>query len=94
VALLVIWADRRFRLDRGRAFALYATAYTAGRFWIEYLRIDEAQVFAGLRLNDWTSLAVLAAAAGYLILSLRLRARRAADGPDAGEPDPEKKSLV
>ena len=35
VAVLVIWADRRFRLGRGRAFALYVAAYTAGRAWIE-----------------------------------------------------------
>jgi prolipoprotein diacylglyceryl transferase len=42
-APLVIWTDRRFTLNRGRALALYVAAYTAGRFWIEYLRIDEAQ---------------------------------------------------
>src|SRR5881628_2832940 len=34
VALLVIWADRKFTLNRGRAFALYVAAYTCGRFWI------------------------------------------------------------
>jgi prolipoprotein diacylglyceryl transferase len=76
VALLVIWADRRFTLGHGRAFAPYAAAYTAGRFWIEYLRVDEAQVFAGLRLNDWTSLAVFIAAVGYFIVSARLRPGR------------------
>ena len=31
VALLVIWADRRFKLGHGRAFALYVAAYCAGR---------------------------------------------------------------
>ncbi len=31
VAALVIWADRRFRLGHGRAFALYVAAYTVGR---------------------------------------------------------------
>lgn len=54
VAPLVLWADRRFRLRHGRAFALYVAAYTVGRFWIEYLRVDEAQQFFGLRLNNWT----------------------------------------
>ncbi len=34
VAVLVIWADRRFRLGHGRAFALYVAAYTFGRGWI------------------------------------------------------------
>ena len=31
VALLVIWADRRFKLGHGRAFALYVAAYCVGR---------------------------------------------------------------
>jgi prolipoprotein diacylglyceryl transferase len=66
VAVLVIWAERRFRLTYGRAFALYVAAYTVGRFWIESLRIDAAHHILGLRLNDWTSLIVLLAAAGYL----------------------------
>ena len=30
VALLVIWADRRFKLGHGRAFALYVAAYCVG----------------------------------------------------------------
>ncbi|MGH3099138.1 MAG: prolipoprotein diacylglyceryl transferase [Streptosporangiales bacterium] len=67
VALLVIWADRRFELGHGRAFALYVAAYTAGRGWIEALRIDPAHHILGLRLNDWTSIVVFAAAVAYLI---------------------------
>jgi prolipoprotein diacylglyceryl transferase len=58
VAVLLVWAERRFRLGHGRVFALYVMAYTAGRAWIEYLRIDEAHHILGLRLNDWTSLVV------------------------------------
>ncbi|MFP8944775.1 prolipoprotein diacylglyceryl transferase [Streptomyces fenghuangensis] len=76
VALLVIWADRRFRLGHGRAFALYVAAYTAGRFWIEYLRIDEAHQILGLRLNNWTSIAVFLGAVTYIVLSARLRPGR------------------
>jgi prolipoprotein diacylglyceryl transferase len=68
VAGLVVWADRRWRLTHGRAFALYVAAYTAGRFWIESLRIDTAHKFFGLRLNDWTSLVLFVAAVGYLVL--------------------------
>ena len=58
VAALVIWADRKFRLGHGRAFAVYVMGYTAGRAWIEYLRIDavEANDVFGLRLNVWTSI--------------------------------------
>ena len=73
VAGLVNWADCRFRLGHGRAFALYVAAYTAGRGWIEYLRIDpvqESDVF-GLRLNVWTSLVVFVAAVAYFVWSAR-----------------------
>jgi len=71
VAVLVLWADRRYGLDRGRAFALYAAAYTVGRFWIEYLRVDEAHHLLGLRLNDWTALLVFAGAVTYLVATTR-----------------------
>ncbi|MFJ7244341.1 prolipoprotein diacylglyceryl transferase [Kitasatospora sp. NPDC098652] len=76
VALLVIWADRRFRLGHGRAFALYVAAYAVGRFWVEYLRIDEAHAFLGLRLNDWTSIAAFAGAAACFVFSARRRPGR------------------
>jgi prolipoprotein diacylglyceryl transferase len=67
---LVLWADRRFRLGHGRAFALYVMAYTAGRGWIEYLRIDtvEANDVFGLRLNVWTSIVVFLGAAVYFVV--------------------------
>jgi prolipoprotein diacylglyceryl transferase len=76
VALLVIWADRRFRLGHGRAFALYVAAYCVGRFWIEYMRVDEAHHVLGLRLNNWTALAVFLLAVLYLVLSARKRPGR------------------
>ena len=43
-AVVLIWADRRFRLGHGRVVALYVMAYTAGRVWIEMLRIDSVQL--------------------------------------------------
>jgi prolipoprotein diacylglyceryl transferase len=67
VAALVIWADRRFRLSHGRAFALYVAAYCAGRVWIEMLRIDTAEHFLGLRLNVFTSVVVGLAAVAALV---------------------------
>lgn len=78
VALLVIWADRRFGLGHGRAFALYVAAYTVGRFWIEYLRVDEAHEFLGLRLNNWTSILVFLAAVAYIVVSSRVSPGREA----------------
>lgn len=68
VAVLVIWAGRRFRLVGGRSFALYVMGYTVGRAWIEYLRVDHANHFLGLRLNDWTSIVVFAAALAFFLL--------------------------
>ncbi|MEU9128661.1 prolipoprotein diacylglyceryl transferase [Kitasatospora sp. NPDC048540] len=84
VALLVIWADRRFTLGHGRAFALYVAAYTVGRFWIEYLRIDEAHHILGLRLNDWTSILVFAGAVAYLVIVGKKRPGR--EAPDSIDP--------
>ncbi|WP_084551194.1 prolipoprotein diacylglyceryl transferase [Actinomadura rifamycini] len=66
VAVLVIWAGRRFKLTHGRAFALYVAGYTVGRFWIESLRIDDAHEILGMRLNNWTSIAVFLAAVAYM----------------------------
>ncbi|MEV0399195.1 prolipoprotein diacylglyceryl transferase [Actinoallomurus sp. NPDC050550] len=66
VAVLVIWAEKRFRLVYGRAFALYVAAYTVGRAWIEWLRVDPAHHILGLRLNDWTALIVFLCAVAYI----------------------------
>jgi prolipoprotein diacylglyceryl transferase len=56
---------------QGDVFALYILGYTLGRVWIESLRIDEANLILGLRLNIWVSLIVLLTASAYLIASKR-----------------------
>lgn len=66
VAVLLVWADKRFRLRKGNLFALYVVSYTAGRGWIEALRVDHANQIFGLRLNIWTSIIVFLAAAALL----------------------------
>jgi len=68
VAALVVWADRRFRLGGGRAFALYVAGYTLGRVWIESLRIDPATHVFGLRINVLTSIVVFIGAVLFLVL--------------------------
>ncbi|WP_433228650.1 prolipoprotein diacylglyceryl transferase [Micromonospora sp. CA-248260] len=73
VAGLVFALDRRFKLGRGRAFALYVMGYTAGRFWIELMRSDEANRILGVRLNVWTAGLVFL---GALIYFLRVRGPR------------------
>lgn len=76
VGFLVIWADRRFKLGHGRAFALYVASYCAGRGWIEYMRVDDAHHVLGLRLNVWTAIAVFVLAVVYFVLSARSRPGR------------------
>ena len=76
VALVLIWADKRFRMGHGRVFALYVLLYCIGRGWIEYLRIDTANHILGLRLNLWTALLVGIGALVYLIVSARMRPGR------------------
>ncbi|MEV6815142.1 prolipoprotein diacylglyceryl transferase [Micromonospora sp. NPDC051296] len=73
VAALVYFLDRRLKLGRGRAFALYVMGYTAGRFWIEMMRTDEANTILGVRLNVWTAALVFL---GALIYFLRVRGPR------------------
>ncbi|MEV0599231.1 prolipoprotein diacylglyceryl transferase [Streptomyces sp. NPDC050315] len=88
VAILVIWADRKFKLGHGRAFALYVASYCAGRAWIEYMRVDEAHHILGLRLNVWTALIVLVLALVYMVISAkRSPGREAVVEPGADEPE-------
>jgi hypothetical protein len=78
-ALVVLLADRKYKLGKGRAFALYVMVYTVGRAWIEYLRIDDANHILGLRLNDWTAIIVFI---GALIYFLRVKGPREYLVPD------------
>jgi prolipoprotein diacylglyceryl transferase len=68
VAALVVWADRRWQLTKGRALALYVAGYCLGRAWIEALRVDEAHRFFGLRLNDYVSGVLFLGAVAYLVV--------------------------
>ena len=95
VAGLVLWADRRFRLGHGRAFALYVAGYTAGRTWIELMRTDEATHILGVRINVWVSIIVFLGAVYYFVWAKRLGEREvlapAEESPtdeDAAESEP------
>ena len=87
IVLLLLWAERRWRLGRGRVFALYVAAYTVGRFWIELLRIDPATMVFGVRINVITSVVVFLGAVAYLLL---VRGPREVLAPTAdAEPTPD-----
>ncbi|HEV2930527.1 MAG TPA: prolipoprotein diacylglyceryl transferase [Propionibacteriaceae bacterium] len=83
-AVVLVLLDRRLRLGHGKVFALYVLLYTAGRFWIEALRIDTVTQIAGFRLNNYTSLMLFLAALVWLIWLARNRPGReeVVEGPD------------
>jgi prolipoprotein diacylglyceryl transferase len=76
VAAVLIWADRRFRLGHGKVFALYVVLYTAGRFWIEALRIDQVNEIEGFRLNNYTSAILFVLALAWLLWLRKARPGR------------------
>jgi len=90
VALLVVWADKKFRLGHGRAFAVYVMGYTAGRGWIELMRTDTASHVLGLRVNVWTSILLFIAGVVYFVLAKKRGPREAPEllrGKDYEDPD-------
>lgn len=58
VVLLLI--EREFTLRWGRMLGLYLIWYGVGRSWFESIRIDQSEVFAGIRTNVWAALAAVA----------------------------------
>jgi prolipoprotein diacylglyceryltransferase len=69
---------------------VYAAAYTFGRFFTEYERIDFAHKIGPLRLNDWTSIVVFVVSVTVLVIMNRPRPE-ALEVPTPGavaEPDP------
>jgi prolipoprotein diacylglyceryl transferase len=87
VAIFIVWADRRWRMGRGRVFALYVAGYTLGRFWIELLRTDPATMVFGVRINVITSVVVFLGAVIYLLLVRGPREQLAAPAePAPAEP--------
>ncbi len=90
VAAVVVWADKRWQLGGGRAFALYVAGYTLGRVWIEMLRIDPANHILGLRINVFTSVVVFLGAVLFLYLRRHVKREDPAlvRGPDRKGDEP------
>ena len=67
VVAVVLLVERRRRLRPGRLFAVYIAGYAIGRFMVERMRIDFAHTIAGLRVNEWTSIAAFAVAMIFIV---------------------------
>jgi len=65
VAIILILLSKK--LLAGQVFAIYIAAYCLGRFFIESIRIDSANLFFGLRQNEWVSITVGAMALAFLL---------------------------
>ena len=57
----------RKKLLPGQAFAIYIASYCLGRFFIESIRIDSANLFFGLRQNEWVSIVIGTIALAYFL---------------------------
>lgn len=66
-AFLLLWIGKQFgdKLKPGSTFQIYLIVYPMGRFLLEFLRLDSAQV-AGLNINQ-TLMLVVAIGAGLLL---------------------------
>ena len=71
LAAALIVVERKLRPARGRLLAWYVAGYTAIRFFVEGLRIDEAKEFAGFRFNQWVSIVVFAIVVTFLVVDAR-----------------------
>ena len=89
-AALIVALERRRRFAAGQLFGMYLMVYTAGRAWIEMLRIDDAHTIAGVRLNVWTSLAVFLLGVALFVLAGRLGRPREVAGDGAVTDDDER----
>jgi prolipoprotein diacylglyceryl transferase len=91
----LLWIDKYHRLRPGRLFVLYIAGYTFARFFIERLRIDDANTILGLRVNEWVSALICLGAVAFLVIDwwTHRGETAAAPGPvvadpgDAYEPD-------
>jgi prolipoprotein diacylglyceryl transferase len=73
VAIFLMTQTQRLNLAPGSIFTLYVALYSCGRGIIETIRIDDANLILGLRLNVWTSIVL---AISSLIYLRRINSRR------------------
>ena len=71
---MLLWADRRFALGRGKLFSLYIALYGFGRFFTEGIRLDFSyDTFGPIRFNQ--AVAALICLAGLAVFAWLSRNR-------------------
>jgi prolipoprotein diacylglyceryl transferase len=85
-ALVLIALVRKFNLQWGRLFGLYLVWYGVGRFFLEMIRLDVAEVILGLRANQW--MALVAIVVGFALFVIQAR-RHPGDEPSVYRPGRE-----
>ncbi len=74
---LLLWADRRFRLGRGKVFALYIALYGFGRTFTESIRLDYSyDTFGPLRFNAAVAILICLVGIALLVWLFRFRPGR------------------
>ncbi|MDI2098094.1 prolipoprotein diacylglyceryl transferase [Ruicaihuangia caeni] len=56
---LILFLERKYRLQWGRVLGLYLIVYGLGRAWFESIRIDPSEVILGIRVNVWAAFAAI-----------------------------------
>ena len=85
-AAAIVLLERRFNLRWGKAFGVYLIWYGAGRAFFESIRLDPSEMFFGIRVNVWAS---LAAVVFGIVLILVQRRRHTGDEPSPYVPGRE-----
>jgi len=77
IAFLILRFDIfHSRKSTGMIFLFYIAAYSFGRLFIESLRIDEANLILGLRLNIWVSALMFLSAGGLFVRQTLINTRK------------------
>ena len=63
VVPVLLWIERRFRLEGGALFFVYAGLYGVGRFTLELIRTDTTFRLLGISRNGWVAVLVVIGAA-------------------------------
>jgi len=69
LAGFLVLIERKKKLYPGELFTLYVLGYAIGRLWVESLRIDEASLIFGVRINIWV--AIIVALVTLIVFSTR-----------------------